>query len=265
MLNEYVSGLQAANLSLSSAFGGTDRRLNVALERPLADIHILKRVARALPAFHDRQDAGRNLVEFVKPEPKKLSIVLALPRGGVPVGEPLAEALGAPLSLVLVRKLPIPISPEMGFGAVTIDGTSILNQRVVSEYDISKQEIEAITQRVKDEVIRRAKEYLGNDWKPEIQGMYVYMVDDGLATGYSVIAAASMIRKLGPRNVVLCVPVSPATSIDAVRSYFDEIYCLIAQDRGPFAVASFYEDFHEMDDDEVREILDRRRAALREM
>jgi predicted phosphoribosyltransferase len=181
------------------------------------------------------------------------------------VGEPVAEALGAPLSLVLVRKLPIPISPEMGFGAVTIDGTSVLNERVVSEYDVSKREIEAITQRVKGEVIRRAKEYLGDEWKPEVRGMDVYMVDDGLATGYSVIAAASMIRKLEPRMIVLCVPVSPATSIDAVRPYFDEIYCLIAQERGPFAVASFYEDFHEMTDDEVREVLERRSAAPQEI
>ena len=105
----------------------------------------------------------------------------------------------------------------MGFGAVTIDGTSILNERVVSDYGISKREIEAITQRVKEEVIRRGKEYLGHNWKPEVRGMDVYMVDDGLATGYSVIAAASMIRKLEPRMIVLCVPVSPVTSIDAVR------------------------------------------------
>jgi putative phosphoribosyl transferase len=245
--------------------GETDPRADMISGNLPADIHILKRVARPFPAFQDRSDAGRRLVEFVKPAPRKRSIVLALPRGGVPVGEPLAEALGAPLSLVLVRKLPIPISPEMGFGAVTIDGTSILNERVVSEYDVSRREIEAITEQVEDEVIRRAKEYLGDDWKPEVRAKDVYMVDDGLATGYSVMAAASMIRKLDPRTVVLCVPVSPATSIDAVEPYFDEIYCLIFQEPGPFAVASFYEDFHEMTDDEVREVLDRRRAALQEI
>jgi len=233
--------------------------------RPLAEIHIYKRVILPFYAFRERSDAGRNLVEFIKRGPQEFSIVLALPRGGVPVGEPVAEALGAPLSVVLVRKLPIPVSPEMGFGAVTIDGTSILNERVVAEYGLSKREIEAITQRVKEEVIRRAKEYLGQDWKLEVRGMDVYMVDDGLATGYSVIAAASMIRKLEPRMIVLCVPVSPVTSIDAVRPYFDEIYCLIAQERGPFAVASFYEDFHEMTDDEVREVLERRRAVRQEL
>ncbi len=150
----------------------------------------------------------------------------------------------------------------MGFGAVAIDGTSVLNERVVSEYGISKREAEAIAQRVKEEVIRRAKEYLGDDWRPEVQGMDVYMVDDGLATGYSVIAAASMIRKLEPRSLILCVPVSPVDSVHAVRAYFDKIYCLIAQERGPFAVASFYEDFHEMSDDEVREVVKRRSAAL---
>lgn len=243
--------------------GVTDLRLNMTSGSPLADIHILKRVARPFPAFRERSDAGHELVEFTKQGPQESSVVLALPRGGVPVGEPVAAALRAPLSLVLVRKLPIPISPEMGFGAVTIDGTSILNERVVSDYDISKREIEAITQRVQDEVIRRAKEYLGDDWKPEVRGMDVYMVDDGLATGYSVIAAASMIRKLEPRMIVLCVPVSPVTSLDAVRPYFNEIYCLIAQERGPFAVASFYEDFHDMADDEVREVLERNKAALK--
>lgn len=230
--------------------------------RTVADIHIQSRVARPFPAFRERSDAGRNLVEFVKPEPQKLSIVLALPRGGVPVGEPLSEALGASLSLVLVRKLPIPSSPEMGFGAVAIDGTSVLNERVVSEYGISKRETDAIGQRVKEEVMRRAKEYLGDDRKPEVRGMDAYIVDDGLATGYSVIAAASMIRKLEPRSLILCVPVSPVDSVHAVWAYFDAIYCLITQERGPFAVASFYEDFHEMTDDEVREVLKRRRAAL---
>jgi predicted phosphoribosyltransferase len=134
---------------------------------------------------------------------------------------------------------------------------------VVSDYGISKREIDAITQRVKEEVIRRAKEYLGDEWKPEVRGMNVYMVDDGLATGYSVIASASMIRKLEPKSIVLCVPVSPVTSIDAVRPYFDEINCLIAQGRGPFAVASFYEDFHDMTDDEVREVLERSKATLK--
>jgi len=135
-----------------------DRRADVTCGSAVADIHIFKRVARPFPAFHDRQDAGLSLGEFVKRGPERRSIVLALPRGGVPVGEPLAEALRAPLSLVLVRKLPIPISPEMGFGAVTFDGSSVLNERVISEYDISKREIETITQRVKEEVIRRAKE-----------------------------------------------------------------------------------------------------------
>jgi putative phosphoribosyl transferase len=228
-----------------------------------AEIHIEQHVARPFLAFRERSDAGRSLVEFIKKGSQESSVVLALPRGGVPVGEPVAEALGAPLSLVLVRKLPIPISPEMGFGAVTIDGTSILNERVVADYDISKREIDGITQRVQEEVIRRAKEYLGDDWKLEVRGMDVYMVDDGLATGYSVIAAASMIRKLEPRMIVLCVPVSPVTSVDAVRPYFDKIYCLIAQERGPFAVASFYEDFHEMTDVEVREVLERSKAALK--
>jgi hypothetical protein len=167
------------------------------------------------------------------------------------VGEPLAEALGAPLSLVLVRKLPIPISPEMGFGAVTIDGTSILNERVVSEYRLSKQEIEAITQRVQEEVIRRAKEYLGNGWKPEVGG-WTYTVDDGLATGAqrdSRCIDDPEARTQDDRAMRACVACylrrrGPAALMRSTALLLREA----------FAVASFYEDFHEMTDDEVREV-----------
>jgi putative phosphoribosyl transferase len=224
----------------------------------MPEIHMKERVLRPYPAFDDREDAGRALREYLKCEPREDAFVLALPRGGVPVGEPLAAALHAPLDLALVRKLPIPRSPEMGFGAVAIDGSRILNPTIVRMYAIAQSEIESITQAVLEEVRRRAREYLGHDRPPPVKGRDLYMVDDGLATGYSMIAAAKMVRNLEPRSLTLCVPVSPENSVAAVQSYFDEIYVLIVQSKSPFAVASFYRDFHDMSDDEVREILQKR-------
>jgi putative phosphoribosyl transferase len=230
-------------------------------EYAVAEIHIQKYVLRPYAAFDDRRDAGRCLVAFLNRGTQENAIVLALPRGGVPVGEPLAEALDAVLDLALVRKLPIPYSGEMGFGAVAIDGSRILNDRVVTHYGISKSEIGSISEEVREEVRRRAREYRGHDTPPSVAGKDVYVVDDGLATGYSIIAAAKMVRNLGPKSMILAVPVSPLGSLDAVEPYFDEIFCLIAQDKPPFAVASFYRDFHDMLDDEVREILVKRKKT----
>jgi putative phosphoribosyl transferase len=225
----------------------------------VAEISIQKHVWRPYAAYDDRRDAGRHLVEFLNRGPQANALVLALPRGGVPVGEPLAEALDAGLDLALVRKLPIPYSREMGFGAVAIDGSRILNQRVVKHYGISKSEIESISEEVREEVRRRARVYRGHDTPALVAGKDVYVVDDGLATAYSMIAAAKMVRNLNPKSMILTVPVSPLSSLDAVEPYFDEIFCLIAQDKPPFAVASFYRDFHDMLDAEVREILVRRK------
>ncbi len=228
----------------------------------MGEIHIRKHVWQPHPAFEDRGDAGLHLVGFLNPEPQDNAIVLALPRGGVPVAEPLAEAINAELSLALVRKLPIPYSREMGFGAVAIDGSRVLNDKVVKHYGISDSEIESITEEGLKEVRRRAREYVESDAPPLVAGKDVYLVDDGLATGYSVIAAAKMVRNLEPETMTLAVPVSPSDSFSAVEPYFDEIFCLIAQDKPGFAVASFYRHFRDMSDDEVREILRRRSGRI---
>ena len=225
-------------------------------------VHIKKQVLWPFPEFRNRSDAGVALAEFLNREPQKNSVVLALPRGGVPVGEPVAAMLKAPLELALVRKLPTPRSPEMGFGAVAIDGSRILNESMLKYMRISESQIESITDEVLSEVRRRAREYVGHDLPPSVQGMEVYLVDDGLATGYTAIAAAKMIRNRDPKSLTLCVPVSPRSSIRAVQPYFDEIYCLITQASNSFAVASFFTDFHDMSDDEVREILRRAKSDI---
>jgi putative phosphoribosyl transferase len=226
-------------------------------------LHIGRRVPRSLIAFRDREDAGRVLAKFAGPVQPADPVVLALPRGGVAVGAPIADALGAPLVPLVVRKLPIPVSPEMGFGAVAIDGTMVLNDDVVRTFGISDSEVERIAREVMREVRRRAREYVGTDEPPDVRGRSVLIVDDGLATGFTAIVGARMVRKQKPASLTLAVPVSPADSIEAVSRFFDEIYCLYVQESYSFAVASYYEDFRDLSDDEVRRSLEGRGEEAR--
>jgi len=227
----------------------------------MAKTNIYRRVSRPRAAFADRREAGQRLVDFMRPAPHEAATVLALPRGGVPVAEALAEALNAPLEPVLVRKLPIPESPEMGFAAVTVDGTLVLNEPVVESFGIGREMIEEARREVIEELKRRSVEYEAEAEPPEVDGKEVFLVDDGLAAGYTMIAAAQMVRKRNPSSLTLAVPVSPADSLRKVEPHFDTAWCLFVQDYPPFAVASFYRDFHDLSDDEVRAVLRRRRES----
>lgn len=221
---------------------------------------ILATVPMPYPAFRDRAEAGRRLAEALELAPDPRAVVLAVPRGGVPVAAPVARALGVPLELLFVRKLPIPTSPEAGFGAVTLDGSAVLNEPLVRSCGLSSSEVERIVAEVRDEVRRRAQEYAGHERPPAVEGKRVYMVDDGLASGYTMLAAARMVRRRKPRSMTLCVPVSPDHSLERAEPYFDEIVCLIAQKHVPFAVASFYRSFPDLTDAEVRDVLEGRQG-----
>ncbi|MDK1030587.1 MAG: phosphoribosyltransferase family protein [Planctomycetia bacterium] len=220
-----------------------------------------KTVDRAFVAFRDRAEAGRAIVQSLAAEPAPGAVVLAVPRGGVPVARQIADALHAPMGLIFVRKLPIPGAPEAGFGAVALDGGTVLNERLVSRLRMPEGEIDRIVGLVLAEVKRRARKYLDAEIPPEVTGKRVYLVDDGLATGYTMIAAAGMIRRQGPARMVLCVPVSPAGPLGEVGPYFDDVHCLIRQRELPFAVASFYRDFPDLSDAEVVRILEGNRNA----
>ncbi len=218
-------------------------------------IRSLRRVTRATPAFEDRADAGRKLSVFLDLEPRPGCAVLALPRGGVPVAAPLARALRGPLAPVFVRKLPLPGSPEMGFGAVALDGSVQLNEAVVRAFGVSPGTVESQTASVLREVRRRAEAYGGGGPLP-VAGRRVFLVDDGLATGYTMMAAARMVRNRDPESLHLAVPVAPARSVDAVADLFDAVSVLYVQEEGSFAVASFYERFPDLADAEVQAILE---------
>lgn len=218
---------------------------------------VARRVRSAVPAFADRAEAGRVLAAFVSPARDSEAFVLALPRGGVPVARPLADALGCQLRVAGVRKLPVPSSPEMGFGAVTEDGTLVLNDRIVAVAGIGRDVIRTVAEDTRREIERRGATYPRADCA-EVAGRHVWIVDDGLATGYTAMAAARMVREHSPAAVSLAVPVSPAHSLAYLAGEVDDAYCLIVQEGGGgFAVASFYADFHDLSDAEVL-------AALRE-
>ena len=220
-------------------------------------IRIGHRVQHPRPAFQDRAEAGEALAAFVDPPPTgEEAFVLALPRGGIPVAAALARHLAAPLAPVFVRKLPLPQAPEMGFGAVALDGSVLLNDRVVQEFGLDPATIDAVAEEVREEVRRRARVYQESDQPPVVAGQHVFVVDDGLATGYTAAATAAMLRHLAPRSLRLAVPVTPDRTLATVEPHFDRIECLLVQRGGSFAVASFYQDFHDLSDEEVRSQLD---------
>ncbi len=213
--------------------------------------------ARESPVFTDRLGAGRQLAEELlrRGYSGENTVVLAIPCGGVPVAYSVAKALRAPLDLIIPRKIPIPSNPEAGFGAVTADGTVILNQPLVAQLSLPPEEIAALAQRVLGEVQRRGQEYRGNRPPPELKGKTVILIDDGLASGFTMIAAVRAARRQEPTKVIVAVPVSPASSVRRVEPLVDELVCLITRETRSFAVASFYQHFPDLTDDEVKTYL----------
>jgi len=205
--------------------------------------------------FRDRADAGRLLGERLSAYAGRDDVVvLALPRGGVPVGFEVARSLHAPLDVFVVRKLGVPGHEELAFGAVASGGLRVLNDDVVAALGLSEREIEAIAERERAEVARREREYRGDRSPLELEGTIAILVDDGLATGASMRAAARAVGRLGPKKTVVAVPVAAAETCAELRGDVDEVVCALTPT--PFyAVGLWYDDFEQTSDDEVRELL----------
>jgi predicted phosphoribosyltransferase len=206
--------------------------------------------------FHDRRDAGRQLAARLQEyagDPNVL--VLALPRGGVPVAFEVARALQAPLDVFLVRKIGVPGQEELAMGAVATGGVRVLNQGVVQALDIPAEALDAMTARARSELARRERLYRGNRPLPDIRSRTVILVDDGLATGSSMRAAVEALRQQHPARIIVAVPVAAASICDDLRDQVDEAVCLFTPE--PFhAVGLWYEDFSQTTDDEIRDLLD---------
>jgi predicted phosphoribosyltransferase len=207
--------------------------------------------------FQDRHDAGRQLAGHLQPYAGRPDvIVLALPRGGVPVGYEVARALGAPLDVFLVRKLGVPGHEELAMGAIASGGVRVLNEDVVSELRISDRWVDTVAARELAELRRREEAYRDGRPAPDVRGKVAILVDDGLATGASMRAAVGALQRLGPARVVVAVPLGAAQTCRELGQIADEVVC--AETPDPFyAVGTWYRDFDQTTDDEVRELLAR--------
>ncbi|HTR76693.1 MAG TPA: phosphoribosyltransferase [Gemmatimonadaceae bacterium] len=215
------------------------------------------------PRFQNRRDAGRRLATLLHGFANRPDvIVLALPRGGVPVGFEIATALGLPLDVFVVRKLGVPWHEEFAMGAVASGGVRVLNPDVIRQASVSDEELRHTTAVEVAELERREKEYRDDQPFPDLRGQTVILVDDGLATGSTMRAAVAAVRKQRAAHVVVAVPVASRDGCAAFRHIADEIIC--AEVPEPFeAVGLWYDDFAQTTDDEVRELLDRARRRTR--
>jgi len=205
--------------------------------------------------FRDRREAGRQLAQHLAAYANRPDVlVLALPRGGVPVAYEVARALHAPLDVFLVRKLGLPGHEEYAMGAIASGGVRVLNPEVVDELHLPDELINTVTRRELQELERRERTYRGDRPFPDVRGKTVILVDDGLATGSTMLAAAEALRRLGPARLIIAVPAGSPQTCAEFRDEVDEVVCAITPE--PFyAVGLWYDDFSQTTDDEVRDLL----------
>jgi putative phosphoribosyl transferase len=213
--------------------------------------------------FEDRKDAGRQLAERLARYEDENSIILALPRGGVPVGYEIARALAAPLDIFIARKLGAPGRRELGIGAVAQGGVRVLNARIVQALDVREEYIERVAAKETAEIERRLRLLRGDRPEPEVRGRTVILVDDGLATGVTARAAILALRRRVPRRLVLAVPVGALQAIETIRSEADELVCLkVPSDL--MAIGFWYLNFEQVPDEEAIKLLEEAQRATTE-
>jgi predicted phosphoribosyltransferase len=206
--------------------------------------------------FKDRADAGRTLAAMLTKYAKRRdTLVLGLPRGGVPVAFQIAESLELPLDVFVVRKLGLPMHEEYAMGAIASGGVRFLDASIVKRFGVTPGQIAAITAREQEELARRDREFRGVRAFPDVEGLTIILVDDGLATGATMRAAVQALRLEGPSSIVVAVPVSSRETCEEFRDLVDDTVCALTPD--PFqAVGVWYEDFSQTTDEEVRMLLD---------
>jgi predicted phosphoribosyltransferase len=211
--------------------------------------------------FADRREAGDLLgIEFSRRMDAQNAVVLALARGGVPVGFAAANRLGLPLDVIVARKLGVPWQPELAMGAIA--GTArVLNERMLAELEISAYAVEKVIVKEQAEMRRREELYRGGRPAPDLAGQTVILVDDGLATGSTMLAAVRYVRSLKAARIIVAVPVGSRDACEHLRAEADAVVCLAIPDFF-YAVGEWYRDFRQVSDDEVRNLLTESRECL---
>lgn len=212
--------------------------------------------------FRDREEAGKRLAEAVKRFKGEDVVVLGIPRGGLVVAGEVAKALGAPLDIVVTRKIEAPGEPEYALGAVTQEGDVIMDRQAAESVGASPEYLESQVRKKREEVKERMQRLRGDAPYPRLEGKLVIIVDDGIATGSSVVAAVMSVRKRKPKEIVVAVPVAPADAIETLAEEGAKVVCLETPGLF-FAIGEFYRNFDQVDDLEVRRILDENSAGRR--
>ena len=206
--------------------------------------------------FRDRFEAGKLLADKLREySDKKNVMILAIPAGGVPVGYIVAKQLSVPMDVMVVRKIQIPWNTEAGFGAVTWDSKIILNQGLVEQLGLTKEEIESSILSIKINIQERITKFRGEKPMPDLKDKVVILVDDGLASGFTMLAASRSVRERAPKKVIVAVPTASLGAIELLAPEVDEIVCLNIRSGPSFAVAEAYENWYDLTDEDVLRIL----------
>ncbi len=205
--------------------------------------------------FSDRKEAGRLLARKLSSYKETDSIVFGIPSGGVPVASEIAKALSLPLDLIIVRKIQIPYNPEAGFGAVGPDGKVIFNEILLNRLNLTDDEIREQVKNTMDVIQRRDHLFRGDRPYSQLKGKTVILVDDGLASGYTMLSAVRFIKKHSPEKIVVAVPTASKRTIDYILPETDELLCLNVRTGFSFAVADAYTNWYDLTDKEVLDIL----------
>lgn len=237
-----------------NAFSARSGRPDMRRMGAVASLEDPPALAPGAVGFEDRHDAGRRLAALLEPFRGERPVVVGIPRGGVPVAAEVARALGAPLDIAVVRKIGAPQNPEYAVGALAEGGVHVLSEEAVRTLRLSEAELQALVARTDRELRERLERYRGAREPVELGGRTAILVDDGLATGSSALAALGSLRERGAARLILAVPVAAPASVRALRDYADEVVCVEMPD-DLWAVGYWYEDFRPTTDEEVAELL----------
>jgi len=200
--------------------------------------------------FENRYDAGRQLATKLGEYKKQPVIVLAIPNGGIPVALQVALALGADLDMVISRKIPIPLRPEGGFGAIADDGTTILNQEVLKRIELTEKQINYQINRVRNDIQQRSLLYRGSKPLSIVKDKIAIVIDDGLASGYTMIAAIESVRCRQPKHIIAAVPAASAAAVKQVEKTADRVVTVVTSFAPKFYISDFYRYWHVLSDEE---------------
>lgn len=205
--------------------------------------------------FYDRTDAGKQLARIMPESIKNRDpVILALPRGGVPVAAEIARAWGVPFDILVVRKIGVPGAEETAMGAIAGSGIKVLDRNLITRLGLGEEEVEAVVERELSELRRRENLYRGDRPAPDIEGRTVVLVDDGIATGSTMIAAITLLRSQRAGRIVVAAPVAAPVTVESLREKADDVFIVLEPEYFR-AVGRWYDDFSETSDDQVRSLL----------